>query len=205
MIALAVYPSLIGNAGFAKHKIKLESGITSPSGEFTVLKSAPGAEFRKEALGSFVLLAGTVLIEVEHDTEIRIEDCQIKARGGSTLLITLKNNVGSVSDLTEKADQSIDIVYGKRSLHLRSGRQVWFGAKETDVATAIREAPGAPKLLRRYDAPEIGIIEEYLFSPATVMDTNDLILTMKDSAVSSERQLYADIVKTSAALTMVHP
>jgi hypothetical protein len=201
-LALCLGPHFETKALACKHS---KHQVSQQSGEFTVLKSEPGTELRKEALGSFTLVSGTILVKVDHPVEIRVQDCLVKADKGASLLLTLNNKIGCVSDLTEKYDQVVDIVYGNRTLHLRSGRQVWFGHSETEITAAVREAPGQPKPLRKYETPAVGIIGEFLFSPATVIDSNDLILALKDSQFTPERELYADIVKTTAALSMVHP
>lgn len=211
-ISLAVSSSLFAlllstsamRPGFAAHDAAV-------SGPFTVLKTETKTQFGKtntaatsgsnQTFETYELTNGSALIEPHTTVKVQLKNCSITAHSGCALLLSMNDGVGSVTNLSEGADRSTEVVFGNSSLKLGAGRQVWFGATEDAVANAVKDEPGRPTLVRQQQTP-VGIIAEFSISPITMMDTIPSVHLMRESKVSAERKLFDRIVKTSAALTM---
>lgn len=180
------------------------SDVEPTSGDFSVFLSEPGARFT-ESHKTFNLDDGTVLLQTRQPVEIHLGPCKLAVHSGVALLLHTKAGLGCVTNLCESAEQSATLIYGDCSLKLRAGRQAWFGPTEAVVASAIKEEPGRPLLIRQHQSPGVGIIAEFAVYPATLLDTTSSVVEeMKESKQAKVRKLYDRIIKTSAALTMAH-
>lgn len=179
------------------------SQVEPTSSDFSVFLSEPGARFT-ESHKTFNLDDGTVLLQTRQPVEIRLGTCRLAVHSGVALLLNTKAGLGCVTNLSESAEQSVALTYGDCSLKLRAGRQAWFGPTEAVVASAIKQEPGRPLLIRQHQSPGVGIIAEFAVYPATLLDTTSLVEEMKGSKQAKVRKLYDRIIKTSAALTMAH-
>jgi hypothetical protein len=170
---------------------------------FSVFLSEPGARFA-ESNQAFNLDDGTVLVQTRQPVEVHLGSCKLAVRGGTALLLNTTKGLGCVTDLCESSDQSVTVTYGDCSLKLRAGRQAWFGPTESVVASAIKEEPGRPVLVRQHQAQGVGVVAEFSVYPSSILDTTTLMQEMKESKQARVRRLYDRIIKTSAALTMGH-
>ena len=168
-----------------------------------ILKTDAGAGYDNGGNGRFQLSSGTVLLEARQALDVQMDKCSIQTPAGAALLMTLKNEIGCVTNLCEKGSSSVRVRFGDCSLKLAAGRQAWFGPNEAAVAQAVKEEPGRPSLVRQHQNAS-GVIAEFSLSPATLLDSSSIVETMKESANPEERKLYNRIIKTSAALTMTH-
>jgi hypothetical protein len=170
-----------------------------------VLKTDEKTQFNKTTVDRhFELTEGTVLIEPKQQAFVQVKDASIEAAPGALVLLSMKEGVGCVTNLCEKGDRSVEVKFGDCSLRLSTGRQVWFAASEAQVASAVKDEAGRPSLLRQHQTANVGVIAEFLISPATMLESSPVVASLKGSAEAIDRKLYNRIIKASAALTMVH-
>jgi hypothetical protein len=170
-----------------------------------VLKTDEKTQFHKtDAERHFELTEGTVLVEPEQQIELQLKEAHIKAAPGAVVLLSLKDGIGCVTNLCESGDRSVEVKYGSCSIRLSTGRQAWFAPTEAQVASAVKDEAGRPRLLKEFQSPNVGVIAEFEVSPATMLESSAVTESInKDSSVSTDRKLYNRIIKASAALTML--
>jgi hypothetical protein len=186
------------NQGYCSAASKIQNGLV-------VLKTDEKTQFNKTAVERhFEMTEGTALIEPKQQVDVQMKNAFVKAGSGAVVLMSMKDGVGCVTNLCEEGDRTVEVRFGDCSLRLSTGRQVWFAATESEIASAVKDEAGRPGLLRQHQTANVGMIAEFSISPATMLESNRIVESMKSSTDSTDRKLYNRIIKASAALTMLH-
>jgi hypothetical protein len=189
---------VISNQGYCCAATKVQNGLI-------LLKTDQKSQFNKTAVERhFELIDGTALIEPKQQVDVQMKNAFVQAGSGAVVLMSMKDGVGCVTNLCEEGNRSVVVRFGDCSLKLSTGRQVWFGPSESEVASAVKDEAGRPALLRQHQTANVGTIAEFSISPAIMLESNPIVEALKSSSESIDRKLYNRIIKASAALTMLH-
>jgi hypothetical protein len=198
LLFFLIIADVIFNQSYCSATSKVQNGLV-------VLKTDEKTQFKKTPVERhFELTEGTALIEPKQEVNVQVKNAFVKAGSGAVILMSMKNGVGCVTNLCEEGDRSVEVKFGDCSLRLSTGRQVWFAATESEVASAVKDEAGRPGLLRQHHTPNVGMIAEFSISPAIMLESDPIVEALKSSTDTTDRKLYNRIIKASAALTMLH-
>lgn len=191
--------SLSANANRGQGTSKVLS-IASPEALRT---AALDAEITVIDSQSFNLRAGRVLLSAYDQITIKTPLASILVDKGAIVLVNVLANGLAVYDLIDDSAHEVRISSGKPSVTLFPGNACYITSNQLTSLTELTDGVPLRRISRSQNANSLTMFQAE-FSLASALSELDVFKKLAQSAQSADRRLLNRVLKTAAALNVLH-
>ncbi len=170
----------------------------------TELRLGQDAEVVNVGPGHYRLVKGTVLTSGVNKLTIDTEHAAVVAKAGTAVLISTNGGFTQVLNLLDRAKGDVNIIADMHSYSPGPGRAVGIvsGASKTEAVKLVCKERLARRKMQILDVSNNTQLVTNDFSVLDALQRISLLSNLRKSPVASDQQLFSNMVKIAAALSM---
>lgn len=153
--------------------------------------------------GTINLENGEVLIETTREMTLNAGQVRTVIERGAVVLAKREGDIFEIATLYARGKGDVHVVCGKRTVDVLEAERLYVGPSAADVIKWVREAPGHRRVIKsdmQEGSTTLLLVET---PPVAILQSNELLRTLKSSTSPRDKKLYNRLVKMAACVTFV--
>lgn len=169
----------------------------------SLIKHLGHAVINQQAPGIYTLESGEVLLSASKPVTVTSHGAWVKLKPNALVLLTAKNNVFSVKNLSDSTKDGVIVGFGSKfKSSVPIGREFISGLEVANLKPYLRDHVARRNILVKEAVPHCSVVTAEV-SLATLVSANELLYRIFHSQQDSDRSITDRIMKMTAALSLV--